>query len=214
VRALRLLAVAAGLVALAVTAGSSRAERQSTPVPAAAVVAGLADTCALTRAGGVECWGYNGHDELGDGQTADSLTPVPVSGLASGVSAIAAGLRNACAITRGGGAKCWGAIYFGALGDGTASIVSRSVVVTRTRSAPVVVRCGAQVLCRGTATLSAGRTRLGSRAFAIATDAVEVIRVKLTPRAFRMVTRAKRLSARVAVAGGVTATRTITLVAP
>jgi len=83
------------------------------------VAAGLADSCALTSAGGVECWGYNGHDELGDGQTADSLTPVAVRGLATGVTAIAEGLRNACAMTRGGGVKCWGAIYFGALGDGT-----------------------------------------------------------------------------------------------
>ncbi len=118
-RALRLLAVTIGLLALAAAAGSSRAERQSLTVPAAAVTAGLDDTCALTRAGGVECWGYNGHDELGDGQTPDSVTPVPVSGLASGVTAIAEGLRNACAITCGGGVKCWGAIYSGALGDGT-----------------------------------------------------------------------------------------------
>ena len=117
--ALRLLAVTAGAVALAATAGSSRAERQAAPVPAVAVVAGLGHTCALTRLGGVECWGYNTHDELGDGRTANSSTPVPVSGLASGVTAIAAGLRNSCAITTGGGAKCWGAIYFGALGDGT-----------------------------------------------------------------------------------------------
>jgi alpha-tubulin suppressor-like RCC1 family protein len=119
VRALRLLTLAAGLAALAVAAGSSLAERQAATVPAKAVGAGLANTCALTRAGGVECWGYNGDDELGDGHAADRSTPVAVSGLASGVTAIAEGLRNACAITRGGSVECWGASYFGALGDGT-----------------------------------------------------------------------------------------------
>jgi hypothetical protein len=38
--------------------------------------------------------------------------------------------------------------------------------------------------------------------------------VKLTSRAFQKVARAKRLSTHVAVTGGVTATRTIALVAP
>jgi hypothetical protein len=118
VRALRLLAVAAGLVALAVTAGSSRAERQSAPVPATAIAAGLAHTCVLTKPGGVKCWGYNGHDELGNEQVATSLTPVPVSGLAQGVASISAGVRHSCALLSTGGVKCWG-YNRGALGDGT-----------------------------------------------------------------------------------------------
>jgi alpha-tubulin suppressor-like RCC1 family protein len=151
VRALRLLAVAGGLLALAAVAGSSRAERQSASASAVSVAAGLADTCALTSAGGVECWGYNGHDELGDGQTADSLTPVPVSGLASGVTSIAEGLRNACAITRGGGVKCWGAIYFGALGDGTTTRHSAPVDVAGLGSGVTAISAGGDDACAVTA---------------------------------------------------------------
>jgi alpha-tubulin suppressor-like RCC1 family protein len=80
---------------------------------------GSGHSCALSQAGGVQCWGWNYRGQLGNGMNTDSATPVPVTGLGSGVAEIACGGEFACARLAAGGVRCWGGNYNGELGDGT-----------------------------------------------------------------------------------------------
>jgi alpha-tubulin suppressor-like RCC1 family protein len=105
--------------------GDGTTTNRDAPVPVTGLTAGIQAvalgevfTCALTTAGGVLCWGNNAYGMLGNGSTTNSAVPTAVSGLASGVTAIAAGDQHACAVT-GGGVECWGTNVSGELGNGT-----------------------------------------------------------------------------------------------
>jgi len=85
-----------------------------------AIATGGAFSCAIVS-GGAWCWGYNAEGQLGNNSTSDfSYVPVQVYGLASGVTAIAAGNDFACAAVNGA-VKCWGANDYGSLGNNSTS---------------------------------------------------------------------------------------------
>jgi alpha-tubulin suppressor-like RCC1 family protein len=75
---------------------------------------------ALTSAGTVYAWGYGGVGELGDGSDGNSALPVKVS-VPSGtvITAIAAGVYSAYALTSTGQVLAWGYNHEGELGDGS-----------------------------------------------------------------------------------------------
>ncbi|MCH7781217.1 MAG: hypothetical protein IH848_10245, partial [Acidobacteria bacterium] len=73
----------------------------------------------MTDVSGAKCFGTNIFGQLGDGTTTNRASPVNVSGLESGVAAVAGGHNHTCALTTAGGVKCWGDNSYGQLGDGT-----------------------------------------------------------------------------------------------
>lgn len=122
-------------------AGSARAELAS------AVTAGASHTCARTMAGGVQCWGANGDGQLGNGRTVDRSVAIPVTGLTSGVAAVAAGGRHTCALTLAGGLSCWGYNQHGQLGDGTTTNSSIPIAVSGATSEVAAIATGSHHAC-------------------------------------------------------------------
>lgn len=113
----------------------------------AAFASGSYDTCVLTNSGGAKCWGVSGFGQLGDGTTDSSSTPVDVTGLASGVTAIATGEYHTCAVDAAGGIKCWGTNYDGELGDGSTTDSSVPVGVEGLDGRQVAVAAGTSYSC-------------------------------------------------------------------
>jgi alpha-tubulin suppressor-like RCC1 family protein len=75
-------------------------------------------TCGVTLAGAGFCWGYNADGEIGNGATALTNVPVPVSGNIT-FKSISAGYVSSCGVSVSGAAYCWGDNTYGELGNGT-----------------------------------------------------------------------------------------------
>jgi alpha-tubulin suppressor-like RCC1 family protein len=135
--------------------GNGVAIQRSTPAAVAgiaagakAITAGAFHACAITAAGAAVCWGHNGQGQLGNGTEIESSAPAPVTGLASGVRAIAAGDEHTCALTNAGAVLCWGDGFDGQLGNGSASGVSLvPVPVTGLSSGVVAIAAGGFHTC-------------------------------------------------------------------
>lgn len=85
---------------------------------ATALAAGSDSTCAIV-AGGLRCWGDNGHGQLGDGtQTSRSLPITPAIGTANAVEVSMSAL-DTCIRRATGAITCWGENASGQIGDGT-----------------------------------------------------------------------------------------------
>lgn len=140
----------------------------------AGLAAGGLHTCVVTAAGHVRCWGDNADGQLGDGTTKERLRPVPVSSLRVGVTAVVAGLRHTCALTRRGGVRCWGLNDHGQLGDGTNQARSRPVAVAGLAGGVVALAAGGLHSCA--LLVSRGASCWGDNVYGQLGDASEVDR--------------------------------------
>ncbi len=86
---------------------------------------------------------------------ASNNSPVAVSGLTSGVTAIATGYSHSCAVINGG-VKCWGDNANGQIGDGTTNERSTPVSVSGLTSGVTSVIAGSRYSC---ALLNTGKVK-------------------------------------------------------
>ncbi len=136
----------------------SRAPVQVTGIEdAIAVASGGGQTCALLSNGGVDCWGYNGGGQLGNGTSSGpetctshqtcSTKPVQVIGI-DDATAISAGGGFTCALRSGGAVDCWGNNVAGQLGDGTTSSRSTPAQVPGVMGATAIAAGDTSVCAR------------------------------------------------------------------
>lgn len=82
--------------------------------------------CAVGASGSVYCWGFNANGQAGDGTKEHAYQAVKVEGLPTTAAQVKAMPDSTCALLTNGKVYCWGANYYGQLGNG--AIKARSLV--------------------------------------------------------------------------------------
>ena len=129
---------------------------------AVSITAGAGFTCAKSSGGAVKCWGLNTLGQVGNNgsPTVNVLVPTQVSGLTSGVVALASGpgASHSCATLNTNETRCWGQNQKGQLGNGNLIDQKTPVVATGLSGLPSRLSVssfnscaliGAQVQCWG-----------------------------------------------------------------
>ena len=136
------LAAAAALGGVAFPAVASGATRANTGSLGSVVsLAGdnNSSVCAVLSSHKIECWGYNGNGQLGNGTTSSSDIPVTVHGITN-AKAVAGDVSGGsfCAVLTTGQLKCWGYNGYGELGNGTTTGFTVPVSVKNISTATAV----------------------------------------------------------------------------
>jgi alpha-tubulin suppressor-like RCC1 family protein/alpha-beta hydrolase superfamily lysophospholipase len=114
---------------------------------------GSRHSCAALSDGTLRCWGRNTNGELGNASTTSSSVPVTVSGVSDAVSVAGGGDNDAtgsghtCAVSSGGGVKCWGKNTYGQLGDASTTQRTTPVAVSGLGSGVAAVDLGMYASC-------------------------------------------------------------------
>lgn len=107
---------------------------------------GVATRCAVLQSGSIKCWGSNYAGQLGDGTTADSLVPLVIPGITNATEVAIGVYGSVCAVLDTGSIKCWGANYWGQLGNGTTIASAIPVTVTGITNA-TAIEAGSRSYC-------------------------------------------------------------------
>ncbi|OJY19775.1 MAG: hypothetical protein BGO98_40600 [Myxococcales bacterium 68-20] len=88
--------------------------------------------CAVGASGSVYCWGNNASGQAGDGTKEYAFEAVKVEGLPEPAAEVKTTADTTCALLTNGKVFCWGANYYGQLGNGkmrVPSLVPQEVVL-------------------------------------------------------------------------------------
>ncbi len=134
--------------------GDGSLENRNMPVPVvglnqdvAQIVIGADHNCVRMENGEVQCWGYNGYAQVGDGSYTNRHIPTAVDDPGITYAGLSAGWRHTCGYTDSGQARCWGSNGEGQLGDGTFTTRTRPVAVDGLLTAVTKIGASAYHTC-------------------------------------------------------------------